>query len=212
MMEFIKQPMAIERRSMELIAPYIEGLSLSKAEKKVYSRIIHAAGDVEYAPIIRISETAVEEGIAALRGGADIYTDVEMVRTGINKRKLASFGGAVHCRIQDPEIAAQAKAQGVTRSLAAMRSFGAALTGSIVAIGNAPTALYEVLSLAEKENIRPACIIGIPVGFVGAADSKEALRKNPFVPYITVEGTKGGSPIAAAVVNALMYDIDNTRV
>ena len=111
MMEFIKQPMAIERRSMELIAPYIEGLSLSKAEKKVYSRIIHAAGDVEYAPIIRISETAVEEGIAALRGGADIYTDVEMVRTGINKRKLASFGGAVHCRIQDPEIAAQAKAR-----------------------------------------------------------------------------------------------------
>lgn len=155
MMEFIKQPMAIERRSMELIAPYIEGLSLSKAEKKVYSRIIHAAGDVEYAPIIRISETAVEEGIAALRGGADIYTDVEMVRTGINKRKLASFGGAVHCRIQDPEIAAQAKAQGVTRSLAAMRSFGAALTGSVVAIGNAPTALFEVLRLVREEACAP---------------------------------------------------------
>lgn len=155
MMEFIKQPMAIERRSMELIAPYIEGLSLSEAEKKVYSRIIHAAGDVEYAPIIRISETAVEEGIAALRGGADIYTDVEMVRTGINKRKLASFGGAVHCRIQDPEIAAQAKAQGVTRSLAAMRSFGAALTGSVVAIGNAPTALFEVLRLVREEGVRP---------------------------------------------------------
>ena len=111
MMEFIKQPMAIERRSMELIAPYIEGISLSEAEKKVYSRIIHAAGDVEYAPIIRISETAVADATAALRSGADIYTDVEMVRTGINKRKLASFGGAVHCRIQDPEIAAQAKAQ-----------------------------------------------------------------------------------------------------
>ena len=122
MMEFIKQPMAIERRSMELIAPYIEGISLSEAEKKVYSRIIHAAGDVEYAPIIRISETAVADATAALRSGADIYTDVEMVRTGINKRKLASFGGAVHCRIQDPEIAAQAKAQGVTRSLASSAS------------------------------------------------------------------------------------------
>ena len=212
MMEFIKQPMAIERRSMELIAPYIEGLSLSEAEKKVYSRIIHAAGDVEYAPIIRISETAVEEGIVALRGGADIYTDVEMVRTGINKRKLASFGGAVHCRIQDPEIASQAKAQGVTRSLAAMRSFGAALTGSVVAIGNAPTALFEVLRLVREEGVRPACIVGIPVGFVGAADSKEALRQNTRVPYITVEGTKGGSPIAAAVINALMYDIDDERV
>ena len=210
MMEFIKQPMAIERRSMELIAPYIEGLSLSKAEKKVYSRIIHAAGDVEYAPIIRISETAVEEGIAALRGGADIYTDVEMVRTGINKRKLASFGGAVHCRIQDPEIAAQAKAQGVTRSLAAMRSFGAALTGSVVAIGNAPTALFEVLRLVREEGVRPACIVGIP-GFVGAADSKKALAENRLVPYITVEGTKGGSPIAAAAVNAMLYEIDNSR-
>ena len=212
MMEFIKQPMAIERRSMELIAPYIEGLSLSKAEKKVYSRIIHAAGDVEYAPIIRISETAVEKGTAALRGGADIYTDVEMVRTGINKRKLATFGGTVHCRIADPEIAAAAKAQGITRSIAAMRSFGAELNGSIVAIGNAPTALYEVLRLAEEENVRPACIVGIPVGFVGAADSKEALRQNTRVPYITVEGTKGGSPIAAAVINALMYDIDDERV
>ena len=114
MMEFIKQPMAIEHRSMELIAPYLAGLSLSEAEKKVYSRIIHAAGDVEYAPIIRISETAVAAGIAALRGGADIYTDVEMVRTGINKRKLASFGGTVHCRIADPDITARAKAQGVT--------------------------------------------------------------------------------------------------
>ena len=157
MMEFIKQPMAIEHRSMELIAPYLAGLSLSEAEKKVYSRIIHAAGDVEYAPIIRISETAVAAGLAALRGGADIYTDVEMVRTGINKRKLASFGGTVHCRIADPEIAARAKAEGVTRSLMAMRSFGAALTGSVIAIGNAPTALFEVLRLVREEGVRPAC-------------------------------------------------------
>ena len=211
MMEFIKQPMAIERRSMELIAPYIEGISLSEAEKKVYSRIIHAAGDVEYAPIIRISETAVADATAALRSGADIYTDVEMVRTGINKRKLASFGGAVHCRIQDPEIAAQAKAQGVTRSLAAMRSFGAVLTGSVVAIGNAPTALFEVLRRVREEGVRPACIVGIPVGFVGAADSKKALAENRLVPYFTVEGTKGGSPIAAAAVNAMLYEIDNSR-
>ena len=142
MMEFIKQPMAIEHRSMELIAPYLAGLSLSEAEKKVYSRIIHAAGDVEYAPIIRISETAVAAGIAALRGGADIYTDVEMVRTGINKRKLTSFGGTVHCRIADPEIAARAKAEGVTRSLMAMRSFGGlARTGAALSHGSGDYAL-----------------------------------------------------------------------
>ena len=131
-----------------------------------------------------------------------------MVRTGINKRKLATFGGEVHCRVADPDIAKTAKEQGITRSMAAMRAFGKALTGSIVAIGNAPTALFEVLKLAEEQGIRPACI----VGFVGAADSKEALRQNTLVPYITVEGTKGGSPIAAAVINALMYDIDNMRV
>ena len=211
-MDYIKKPMEIEHRSMEIIAPHLAGLHLSAVETKVYSRMIHAAGDVEYAPLIHIHPDAIRAAQRALRAGADIYTDVEMVRTGINKRKLATFGGTVHCRIADPEIAAAAKAQGITRSMAAMRSFGAELNGSIVAIGNAPTALYEVLRLAEEENVRPACIVGIPVGFVGAADSKEALRQNTRVPYITVEGTKGGSPIAAAVMNALMYDIDDERV
>ena len=147
----------------------------------------------------------------ALKKEAHIYTDVEMVRTGINKKKLASFGGEVHCLVADEKIAAEAKAQGITRSMAAMRSFGKDLDGAIIAIGNAPTALFEVLRMVEEEGIRPAAIVGIPVGFVGAADSKELLAKNDKVPYITVEGTKGGSPIAASVVNAVMYLIDNTR-
>ena len=133
----------------------------------------------------------------ALRKGAHIYTDVEMVRTGINKKKLASFGGEVHCLVADPDVAVRAKQEGITRSMIAMRQFGKDLNGSIVAIGNAPTALFEVL--------------GIPVGFVGAAESKAELAANGIVPYITVEGTKGGSPIAAAAVNAMMYLIDNTR-
>ena len=210
-MEFIKQPMEIEERSMEIIAPYLEGLNLDEKAVKVYSRIIHAAGDVEYAPIIRMGEGAIEKAMEALRSGSDIYTDVEMVRTGINKRKLASFGGEVHCLIADPEVAEQAKAEGITRSMAAMRRFGKKLDGSIVAIGNAPTALFEVLRLVREEGIRPACIVGIPVGFVGAADSKKELAANGMVPYITVEGTKGGSPIAAAAVNAMMYLIDNDR-
>lgn len=210
-MDFIKQPMEIENRSMKIIAPYLSDLNLSPEATKVYSRIIHAAGDVEYAPIIRISEYAIEKAIEALRAGCDIYTDVEMVRTGINKRKLASFGGSVHCLVADPAIAVQAKAEGITRSMAAMRSFGKKLDGSIIAIGNAPTALFEVLRLVAEEDIRPACIVGIPVGFVGAADSKAALAANGTIPYITVEGTKGGSPIAAAAVNAMMYLIDNDR-
>ena len=210
-MDFIKEPMAIENRSMELIAPHLEGLGLDERATKVYSRLIHASGDVGYAPITRMHPEAIDCAIAALKSGAHIYTDVEMVRTGINKKKLASFGGEVHCLIADPDIAARAKVEGITRSMIAMRQFGKDLNGSIVAIGNAPTALFEVLRLVREEGIRPACIVGIPVGFVGAAESKAELAENVLVPYITVEGTKGGSPIAAAAINALMYLIDNTR-
>lgn len=210
-MEFIKQPMEIENKSMEIIAPHLEGLNLDEAQTKVYSRIIHAAGDVEYAPIIRIHPDAIASAQKAIQAGCNIYTDVEMVRTGINKRKLASFGGQVFCRVAAPEIAAIAKEQGITRSMAAMREFGKELDGAIVAIGNAPTALFEVLRMVEEEGIRPAAIVGIPVGFVGAADSKAALAAQDTVPYITVEGTKGGSPIAAASINAIMYLLNNER-
>lgn len=210
-MDFIKEPMAIENRSMELIAPHLEGLNLDERATKVYSRLIHASGDVGYAPITRVHPEAIDRAIEALKSGAHIYTDVEMVRTGINKKKLASFGGEVHCLVADADVAVRAKELGITRSMVAMRRFGKALDGSIVAIGNAPTALFEVLRMVREEGIRPACIVGIPVGFVGAAESKAELAENGIVPYITVEGTKGGSPIAAAAVNALMYLIDNTR-
>ena len=210
-MDFIKEPMAIENRSMELIAPHLEGLNLDERATKVYSRLIHASGDVGYAPITRVHPEAIDRAIEALKSGAHIYTDVEMVRTGINKKKLASFGGEVHCLVADADVAVRAKELGITRSMVAMRQFGTALDGSIVAIGNAPTALFEVLRMVREEGIRPACIVGIPVGFVGAAESKAELAENGIVPYITVEGTKGGSPIAAAAVNALMYLIDNTR-
>ena len=210
-MDFIKEPMTIENRSMELIAPHLAELHLDERETKLYSRLIHASGDVGYAPITRVHTQAIDAAIAALKRGVDIYTDVEMVRTGINKKKLASFGGTVHCLVADPDVAARAKADGITRSMVAMRTFGKDMDGSIVAIGNAPTALFEVLRLVREEGIRPACIVGIPVGFVGAAESKAELAANDIVPYITVEGSKGGSPIAAAAVNALMYMIDNTR-
>lgn len=210
-MDFIKKPMEIENRSMEIIAPHLQGLNLNEDQVKVYSRIIHAAGDVEYAPIIRLHSELIDSARKALEKGCNIYTDVEMVRTGINKRKLAAFGGQVFCKVADPEIAKVAKEQGITRSMAAMRSFGQDMNGAIIAIGNAPTALFEVLRMVEEENLRPAAIVGIPVGFVGAADSKAELAANTLVPYATVEGTKGGSPIAAAVVNAIMYIIDNNR-
>lgn len=204
-MEYIKQPKMIEDKSMELIFPYIKDLNLNEQEVAVYSRTIHASGDVEYGKLIRTGHDAIEAGIKALATGANIYCDVEMVRTGINKKALANLGGEVFCQVSDPDIAAYAKQEGITRSMAAMRKFGSDLNGSIVAIGNAPTALFEVLRMVEEEGIKPALIVGIPVGFVGAAESKEELEKRSSVPFITVKGNKGGSPIAASVINAMLY-------
>lgn len=204
-MQFITDPRAIEDRSMEIIAPYLDGLGLSTEEVKVYSRVIHAAGDPDYANHIRMHPAAVSAGLVALKQGAHIFTDVEMVRTGINKSRLASFGGQVHCQIADETIANMAKRDGITRSMAAMRSFGGQMQDSIVAIGNAPTALFELLDMMQKTTLRPALIVGVPVGFVGACESKELLVEQSPVPYITVKGNKGGSPIAASIVNALLY-------
>ncbi len=210
-MDFIKKPEEIENRSMQIIEPYLKDLNLTVEEVKVYSRMIHAAGDVDYAPIIKISKNAIEAAKSAIKSGSNIYTDVEMVRTGINKRTLSKFGGNVFCKIADEDIKKIAENQGITRSMAAMRTFGKDLNNSIIAIGNAPTALFEVLRLVIEDSIKPAVIIGIPVGFVGAADSKKALAEQSQIPFITVEGTKGGSPIAVAAINAIIYLLDNSR-
>ena len=210
-MDFIKNPMQIENRSMEIIAPYISHLNLSFEETKIFSRIIHAAGDVDYAPLIKIHPNAIDSAKSAILRGANIFTDVEMVRTGINKRTLKKFGGEVFCKVADDDTKKFATEKNITRSMAAMRIFGETLNGAIVAIGNAPTALFEVLRLVREENILPAAIIGVPVGFVGAADSKAELAAQNKIPFITVSGTKGGSSIAVATVNAILYLLDNSR-
>ena len=208
---FMTKPEEIENRSMEIIAPYLAGLDLTDDEKKIYSRIIHAAGDVEYAPIIKIHPEAIAAAKAALLRGANIFTDVEMVRRGISIRTFTKFGGEIYCKVSDVDVREYAKREGITRSMAAMRIFGKRLDGDIVAVGNAPTALFEVLRLVREENIRPAMIIGVPVGFVGAAESKAQLAAQNEIPYITVDGTKGGSSIAVAAVNAILYMLDNSR-
>ena len=208
---FIKDPAAIEERSMEIIAPHLAGLDLSDEERKIYSRIIHASGDVEYAPIIKIHSEAIAAAKAALLRGANIFTDVEMVRRGINIRTFTKFGGEIFCKVSDADVREFAWREGITRSMAAMRIFGHRLDGEIIAIGNAPTALFEVLRLVREENIRPAVIIGVPVGFVGAAEAKAQLAAQEEIPFITVAGTKGGSSIAVAAVNAILYILDNSR-
>lgn len=210
-MNFITDPMAIETRSMEIIKPYLESFHLTPEATKIYSRIIHAAGDPDYANIIEIHPQAISAGLKAIESGQNIYCDVEMVRTGINKKRLGEYGGIVHCLIADEQIAQTAKELGITRSMAAMRAFGEKLDGAILAIGNAPTALFEVLAMMEETSIRPALIIGVPVGFVGASESKAELAKRSPVPYITVSGNKGGSPIAASITNALLYMLNNAR-
>ena len=204
-MNFIKDPSEIENRSMALIAPYLQGLNLDDRHTKVFSRVIHAAGDPDYANHIRIHPAAIDAAITAIRKGADVFCDVEMVRTGISKKTLAQYGGQVQCLIADPAVATLAKEQGITRSMAAFRTFGHQLDGAVVAVGNAPTALFELFRLMEEENVRPAVVIGVPVGFVGAAESKDLLQEKSNAPYITVLGNKGGSPIAASILNALLY-------
>ncbi len=208
---FMTKPMEIEDRSMAIIAPHLEGLRLTDDEKKICSRIIHAAGDVGYAPIIRIHPEAISAAKAALSDGKNIFTDVEMVRRGISTKTFRKFGGEIFCKISDVDTRELANREGITRAMAAMRLFGKRLDGQIVAIGNAPTALFEVLRLVREENIRPALIIGVPVGFVGAAESKSQLAAQNEIPYVTVIGTKGGSSIAVAAVNALLYMFDSSR-
>lgn len=202
-MDYLTDPMGIERKSMEIISAYLGALSLSPQETKIYSRIIHAAGDLDYANYIAIHPEFIAAARKAISAGRPIITDVRMVETGINKKRLADYGGQTYCRVDDAEVAETAKKEGITRSMTAMRKLAPYIKDAIVAVGNAPTALVEVMRLSG-EGYRPAAVIGVPVGFVGAAESKEDLMQTD-LPYLTVRGTKGGSTIACAAVNALLY-------
>jgi len=197
-------PQGIEKKSMQIIAPYLAPMRLTAEQTKVYERIIHATGDPDYVHHVVASPAAITAGVEALRKGRDIYTDVHMARVGINAGKMARCGGRLFCQIDSETVRDEAKSLGITRAMVAMRKFGRSMDGQIIAIGNAPTALWEVLSLMEGEGLRPALIIGVPVGFVGAAESKEALLARSPVPLITVRGHKGGSTVAAAICNALL--------
>lgn len=204
--DFILEPRQIESESMRIIR---DGLTRPwlQADYPIVERIIHTTGDPSLESSIAIHPKAIACGLEALKEGATVITDVEMVRAGIAKEKLKSLGGSVECFLNSPEVPEQAKAWGITRSMTAFRMNAERLRGSIVAIGNAPTALVEVLRLAKNPETRPALIIGIPVGFIGAKESKDLLWERQEFPSITVLGTRGGSPVAATVVNALIYAI-----
>ncbi|MBO8138064.1 MAG: precorrin-8X methylmutase [Desulfotomaculum sp.] len=206
--EVLWDPAAIERTSMAEIEQHIAALKLDDGQKAVVKRIVHTTGDLNLADKVLFHPRAVGAGLAALKSGAKVFTDVNMLRAGINLKKLRRYGSTVYCKVHRPEAAEMAKKLGITRSAAAIRMFGSRLNNQLVAVGNAPTALFEVLRLVQQGIAVPALIVGMPVGFVGAAQSKELLTKFE-VPYITLPGTRGGSPVAAAVINALVYLLED---
>ncbi|PRX29842.1 precorrin-8X methylmutase [Orenia metallireducens] len=203
-MDFNKDPKGIEVRSMEIITEEVGDLGQSPQEDKVIKRVIHATADLEFAKLVVISKGAIEAGLAALKSGANIVTDVNMLKSGITKGKSRELNIKVDCFISNQEIATEAKKLGITRSMMSMRRAAQDKDNKVFAIGNAPTALFELIKLVKEGKAEPELIIGTPVGFVGAKESKEELEKLD-IPYITVRGRKGGSPVAASIVNALLY-------
>lgn len=171
----------------------------------VARRVIHATADFEFKSLLRFHPDATSAGIAALRAGCPLLVDVKMIAAGLNEDRLAAYGCRLHSFISDPDVIARAQAERSTRAIEAMRKAHrlGVLDGAIVAIGNAPTALLEVARLVREEGARPALVLGVPVGFVSAAESKEAVLELP-VPFIVSRGRKGGSPIAVAIVHALL--------
>lgn len=197
-------PDEIEAKSFQIVEELMPPVVCTPDERHVVVRVVHATGDPGIATSVRFHPRAIDSGTQALRDGAPIFTDVRMVSVGITQEVVRSFGCQINCAITDPEVAAMAKELGTTRSIAAMRYFGSALTGSIVAIGNAPTALLALLDMIDGGQARPALVVGTPVGFVASAESKDELMKRD-IPYVSIKGYRGGSPVAAAIVNAIYH-------
>ena len=199
--DYIRDGAAIYGRSFAIIRSEADLARFKDAEERVAVRIIHACGMVEVASDIVFTPGAVEQAIAALAGGAPILCDARMVADGVTRARLPA-GNDVICTLNDPQVPALAAKVGNTRSAAALDLWLPRLAGAVVAIGNAPTALFRLLEMLDQGAPRPAAIVGMPVGFVGAAESKEALLAHG-VPALVVRGRKGGSAMAAAAVNAL---------
>jgi precorrin-8X/cobalt-precorrin-8 methylmutase len=202
MTRYIRDGAEIYRRSFAIIRGEADLARFSHDEERVAVRIIHACGMVETAADIMFAPRAVRAGIAALASGAPILCDSKMVANGITRARLPRSNEII-CTLDAPETPSLAALLGTTRTAAAMELWRDKLAGAVVAIGNAPTALFRLLELLDEGAPAPACIIGMPVGFVGAAESKEALMADGRVPYLCVRGRKGGSAMTAATINAL---------
>lgn len=206
------RPEEIETESFRIIDAEVGPHDWPAAEWSIIRRAIHTSADFDYARTMVISADAIDRGISALRAGRGMVTDTTMALAGINKELLTRFKIPASCFVADPEVSAEAPRLGITRSILAMRKAAGDPGNGIFVVGNAPTALFELLRLVREEGFRPDLVIGLPVGFVGAAESKEELLReapgNRF-PFITNCGRKGGSNVAAAVVNALLKLADS---
>jgi len=199
----LEQPQAIVDESFEIIDKLVDLESVPELHRPIIQRAIHATGDTEYAYNLIFHPNAVEAGIQSIREGKNIVTDVNMVKSGISKSPVEKFGGKVVCKIADKSVIDDANTLGKTRATVAMQHSISEMKDGIVVIGNAPTALFELIDLIKKGSAQPALVIGIPVGFVGAVEAKYAL-KGISIPYITNTNRKGGSAVAVSIVNAII--------
>ena len=201
-------PEEIEKRSFEIITEELlkRNIRLPKEEELITKRVIHTSADFDYAETLCYSKRAVEVLKELIKNGADIVTDTNMALAGINKKALAKFGGEAHCFMADEEIALLAKQRNVTRAAVSMEKAAKIEKPVVFAIGNAPTALIKLYEMIEKLDWKPAFIIGVPVGFVNVEAAKELILKTN-IPYIINRGRKGGSNIAAAICNAVLYQV-----
>lgn len=205
--EYVR-PQDIEKRSFAIISKELEekGIVLSKEQELVTKRAIHTSADFDYAKTMTYSAHAVGIAKKLIQNGADIVTDTNMALAGVNKKELAKYGGEAHCFMAEEEVAKIAKERGVTRAAVSMEKAAQIEKPVIFAIGNAPTALIELYEMIKSGKYRPAFIIGVPVGFVNVEAAKDLILKTD-VPYIINRGRKGGSNIAAAICNALLYEL-----
>ena len=205
-MNFILKPSAIEKTSFEIITKELGNRTFPQGQSEVVKRVIHTTADFDYADNLYFSENAIENAKNAILNGATIITDTNMSLSGINKKILSQFGGQVCCFMADEQVAKEAKERGVTRAIISME-YACKLKGPLIfAIGNAPTALIHLYELIQQGTVKPTLVVGVPVGFVNVVESKN-LFINSNIPHIIANGRKGGSNVAAAIINAILYQL-----
>lgn len=198
-------PAEIEKRSFAILSAELGDRTFPEHQDPVVKRVIHTTADFDYADTLAFSPQAVDRAIEAIRQGASIVTDTNMGKSGVSKATLERFGGEVYCFMADESVAAEAKARGVTRAIVSMERAAKLQKPLIFAIGNAPTALIRLHELIKAGEVSPKLVIGVPVGFVHVVESKELFLGGD-TPYIIARGRKGGSNVAAAICNALLYE------